>query len=891
MLGNRSFWTVCLIFLVGSIVSLGSCTSAKPPSLRRCQACIRENAADPSLSQAPDCRLCFEIRTRRLDHSTEKNLIDDYGEEYAYIDSRRRVLALRPEPSGAPTTDSEPAAATPTELPGATLPEKPAGLIGIALSGGGIRSASFSLGALQAMVGTGIYDQLDYMSSVSGGGYLAGWLQAHLGARASFTEDKDGYAVHADDPAELFANDGDHVEHLRAHTGFLNTGGWFPGLIMTWDWLKRWPAHMVMDWILHLRGDDAWYHIMPIYEDRIQNTYFRGTPPPKLAAVPLAQLPLTEINDLQHGDRSPYLIINGILSNHGDSQIHAPMAEDEKWNFEFTRDFVGSDATGYVDTRGFGLNAWRVHRDKEGAPIVMVAEPGSPDSSPFRLSQAVAASGAAFDSLTVADSFVDWSPARELTQVIGGGLLNLYLGLEVPNFARRGDSDGWNKLRDVFYMETFQRIPRLVTPRASWLYVADGGFHENLGVLALLRRGVSCVVALDAGADPRRQYDDLKTLRGRVENDLNLRWLTDLPAPGADANVAYRFVVGDADGQPKAVILYLKASADGTRPHLQEKRGLRRIKRLRAAELHNVRTLFQSLRNAAVADKTLRPADANELFDSEGALLTAVQAYYTAVDATLSSQATSVTQQGASQQLIRTQIGEIEQKLIGLQARRADILRPTPVPPALADESDAAIVAPTPTSTPADVVALNEEEQLYRLQLENYRMLLQSEPVATGSPGTKELATEQRHELDEQIRKVEERMTTLGKGHPSFQARAGASWAGFQEVGESLAKRLDKDRATRSDWPIADEELRQSIKRVNAFAASEQSFPHDTTLKQTYEWERFEAYRMLGWVTARTYLDPFDRPADAGTPEWCRLADTTGPFSMRFPADTPPTPN
>jgi hypothetical protein len=48
---------------------------------------------------------------------------------------------------------------------------------GIALSGGGIRSAIFCLGALQALAAKNIMPRFDYISSVSGGGYIASALQ------------------------------------------------------------------------------------------------------------------------------------------------------------------------------------------------------------------------------------------------------------------------------------------------------------------------------------------------------------------------------------------------------------------------------------------------------------------------------------------------------------------------------------------------------------------------------------------------------------------------------------------------------------------------------------------------------------------------------------------
>jgi hypothetical protein len=51
-------------------------------------------------------------------------------------------------------------------------------LIGLAFSGGGIRSATFNLGILQALAETGLLHKFDYLSTVSGGGYIGSWLAA-----------------------------------------------------------------------------------------------------------------------------------------------------------------------------------------------------------------------------------------------------------------------------------------------------------------------------------------------------------------------------------------------------------------------------------------------------------------------------------------------------------------------------------------------------------------------------------------------------------------------------------------------------------------------------------------------------------------------------------------
>ena len=51
-------------------------------------------------------------------------------------------------------------------------------LAALCLSGGGIRSAAFGLGVLQALARFRLLGQFDYLSTVSGGGYIGSWLSA-----------------------------------------------------------------------------------------------------------------------------------------------------------------------------------------------------------------------------------------------------------------------------------------------------------------------------------------------------------------------------------------------------------------------------------------------------------------------------------------------------------------------------------------------------------------------------------------------------------------------------------------------------------------------------------------------------------------------------------------
>lgn len=53
-------------------------------------------------------------------------------------------------------------------------------LAALCVSGGGIRSATFNLGLIQGLARIGLLRRFDYISSVSGGGYIAGWLNAWM---------------------------------------------------------------------------------------------------------------------------------------------------------------------------------------------------------------------------------------------------------------------------------------------------------------------------------------------------------------------------------------------------------------------------------------------------------------------------------------------------------------------------------------------------------------------------------------------------------------------------------------------------------------------------------------------------------------------------------------
>lgn len=106
-----------------------------------------------------------------------------------------------------------------------------ANLVGLAFSGGGIRSATFNLGVLQALADLGLLFRVDYLSTVSGGGYIGGWLAAWIKRVGSFAEVQRRLAtqrVHQEDDKEpeqirflrVFSN------YLTPKVGFFSADAW-----------------------------------------------------------------------------------------------------------------------------------------------------------------------------------------------------------------------------------------------------------------------------------------------------------------------------------------------------------------------------------------------------------------------------------------------------------------------------------------------------------------------------------------------------------------------------------------------------------------------------------------------------------------------------------------
>src|SRR3954451_16532317 len=119
-------------------------------------------------------------------------------------------------------------------------------LTALCISGGGIRSATFALGALQGLAEHGLLAQFDYLSTVSGGGYIGSWLSAwttRLNGLEAVVPHLRSDAPQAG-PAER-----DPVEHLREYNNYLTPklGGLSSD---TWTLVATVVRNIALNWLV-----------------------------------------------------------------------------------------------------------------------------------------------------------------------------------------------------------------------------------------------------------------------------------------------------------------------------------------------------------------------------------------------------------------------------------------------------------------------------------------------------------------------------------------------------------------------------------------------------------------------------------------------------------------
>ncbi len=118
----------------------------------------------------------------------------------------------------------------------------------LCISGGGIRSATFGLGVLQGLARCGLLDRFHYLSTVSGGGYIGGWLSAWIknhahgigGVVEQMQQNRSDSALNPESQP---------IRHLRAFSNYLAPKTGLTS-VDSWTLVATFIRNMFLNWLV-----------------------------------------------------------------------------------------------------------------------------------------------------------------------------------------------------------------------------------------------------------------------------------------------------------------------------------------------------------------------------------------------------------------------------------------------------------------------------------------------------------------------------------------------------------------------------------------------------------------------------------------------------------------
>ncbi len=452
---------------------------------------------------------------------------------------------------------------------------------GIALSGGGIRSATINLGFLKTLNKFGILKRSDFLSTVSGGGYTGAYIQATLKNSRTYEG--------------LF--DDEHVDYMRSRGEYL-----MPGL----GWTKRWNIliltvgylmSLVMSWMSPIIVFGLIYIIYTSIDKLLKleagMSFFHN----QLGNAGILYYSLYILGGLF----SIHLIANLILKyevgisrrfNQFESalvglgllwfiiylitQVDIPMYFGTSSDYEFLIAAIILILAGFF-TNPNALSFHRFYRNQladaflhftgrfKNVRLRDLFKPESDNESDFLAPYPLintclnlqSSSDERFQGSKASDYFL-LSPlycGAKLTGYVSTAQAPDYKSMTLPaatTISAAAVNPGMgmysNKLlsiimtisnarlgfwvanplklkaRNIVWWPTyfFYELFSLIGTSNRKLNISDGGHIENLGVYELLRRNCRLIIAVDAGADPDFSFTDLENLTIRARNELGL---------------------------------------------------------------------------------------------------------------------------------------------------------------------------------------------------------------------------------------------------------------------------------------------------------------------------------------------------------------------------------
>jgi len=453
---------------------------------------------------------------------------------------------------------------------------------GIALSGGGIRSATINLGFLKTLNKFGILQQADYLSTVSGGGYTHAYVQGTVKKEGSFDK------LFTDEQIDSMRKQG---EYMTPQKGLGKTGNtylltiaflvsWVMSLVspvivagifyylymiviglmgkMPFEWLNFFSAELAMWRVTFVLGGLMVLHFVTNialnFNLRISKDFNYAEL--SLAIFMVLLYTWVMIGGFEGGERiGPkemidygiivvLLFLIGFFTNPNAISFHRYY---RKQLADYFLQFARNDFDNMLLKDVFNINSEK----KEGyiAPYPLINTclnllnpagddvfKGTKTSDYFLLSPLYCGSGLV--GYVPTDRYLDYQkmtlPAAVTISAAAvnpgmGMYSNKMLSILMTVFnARLGF---WisnplilKKAKAIVWWPVyfFRELVGRIGSGNTMINISDGGHIENLGVYELLRRGCRLIVAVDAGEDYAYGFADLNNLIIRARNELGL---------------------------------------------------------------------------------------------------------------------------------------------------------------------------------------------------------------------------------------------------------------------------------------------------------------------------------------------------------------------------------
>ncbi|MCB0524000.1 MAG: hypothetical protein H6576_12045 [Lewinellaceae bacterium] len=453
---------------------------------------------------------------------------------------------------------------------------------GIALSGGGIRSATINMGILKTLNKFGIVQQADYMSSVSGGGYTHSYVQGTVKKEGSFDK------LFTDEQIGAMRQHGEYltprkglgklgntllltiafvVSWAMSMVGPLIIGGilYYLYLIiigllgtMPFEWINFYPANEVIWWIMMIAGGMLIVHFIV---NIVFNFSLRVSKDFNYIELGMTALLLTvyawvAVGGFKGGDRISsgqildyainmvLLFLIGFFTNPNALSFHRFYRKQLADLFlSFARNNFDNIALKDI----FNANSEKKEDYIAPYPIINTClnllNPdgdevfkGTKTSDYFLLSPLYC--GSKLVGYVPTNRYVDYQqmtlPAAVTISAAavnpGMGMysnkmlsvlmtmFNARLGFWISNPRKLISTRAIVWWPIYFFRELLGRIGS----SNKMINISDGGHIENLGVYELLRRKCRLIIAVDAGEDKKYDFPDLSNMLIRARNELGI---------------------------------------------------------------------------------------------------------------------------------------------------------------------------------------------------------------------------------------------------------------------------------------------------------------------------------------------------------------------------------